>query len=336
MTEEIFRKKNRDRWDDTEKKLRQRRSGIGSAREFVRIYTELSDDLAYTRAHFPGSVSDQYLNGLLSRVHERVNQAEIPEKGRFKKFWTTDLPQLWFKHRQYLLYSFLIFTAAILIGIFSSIQDPQFTRVILGDQYVDMTLENIDKDDPMAVYKKMDQSEMFIAITVNNIRVSFLAFAGGIFAGLGTLFVLFQNGVMLGTFQHFFHDFDLLFETILVIWIHGTIEIAAIILAGASGLVMGSGLLFPGQSSRLQAFRSRAIDGSRMVAGLVPFFVIAGALESWITRITTMPVWLSLFIILGSLALVVWYFIIYPSKLAASLTAEPHQSEPASFQPELQ
>ena len=105
----------------------------------------------------------------------------------------------------------------------------------MGDAYVNMTEQNISNNDPMGVYKSHRQIDMFFGITFNNIRVSFVVFAAGIFLSLGTVFSLFRNGVMLGAFQYFFFKKGLLVTSILTIWIHGAIEISSIVIAGAAG-----------------------------------------------------------------------------------------------------
>lgn len=313
MNEYRFEQENRERWSETEKLIN---SSSADARLVASRYSEINDDLAYARSQFPGGRTEIYLNRLLSAAHSKLYRTGRKPSGRFIAFWTEDLPLLWYIHRRYLLLSFVFFLTAMGIGVFSSIQEPVFVRGILGDAYVNMTLGNIEKEDPMAVYKSMNEMEMFLAITINNVRVSFLTFIGGILGGFGTLFILLQNGIMVGAFQYFFHEFDLLWETVLVIWIHGALEISAIIIAGGAGLTMGGGLLFPGSYPRFYAFRRNAMDGLKMVTGLVPFFVIAGALESWITRLTDMPVFMSLSIILGSFAVVIFYFVLYPRSVA--------------------
>jgi uncharacterized membrane protein SpoIIM required for sporulation len=210
----------------------------------------------------------------------------------------------------------------MLIGVVSSAGDSGFVRLIMGDSYVNMTLENIDKGDPMAVYKQMNGVDMFLGITFNNIRVSFFAFMMGLLVSFGTAWILISNGIMLGAFQYFFHIHNLLFESVLVIWIHGTLEISAIIIAGAAGLVLGNSILFPGTYSRRQSFMIASKEGLKMIVSLIPIFIIAGFLESFVTRQTGMPVSLSLTIILGSLAFVVWYFFIYPAKIYNKMAAE--------------
>jgi uncharacterized membrane protein SpoIIM required for sporulation len=167
----------------------------------------------------------------------------------------------------------------------------------------------------MAVYKSMGRGDMFFAITVNNIKVSFMAFSMGVLLSLGTGFVLLQNGIMLGAFQYFFYQQGFLLPSFLTIWIHGTIEIASIIIAGAAGLVMGNSILFPGTYPRMESFRKGAKKGLKIVIGLVPLFVMAGFLESYVTRLTDWHWVPRLGIIVASAFFIIYYFVLYPIKL---------------------
>jgi len=176
-------------------------------------------------------------------------------------------------------------------------------------------MENIKSGDPMAVYKSMNEVDMFLGITVNNIRVSVIAFVAGILLGLGTLLVLMHNGVMVGSFQYFFQTQDLFWESARTIWIHGTIEISVIIIAGCGGMVLGKGMLFPGTYSRLVSFQKAMKDGLKILVSTVPFFILAGFLESFVTRYTQMPDWLSILIISGSMSLILFYYVFLPINL---------------------
>ena len=218
-------------------------------------------------------------------------------------------------HQRELLISFLVFVFFCLVGAFSAANDGDFVRSILGDGYINMTLDNIEKGDPMAVYKEMGEFNMFLGITINNIKVALFAFALGIFLGVGTLWVLLRNGLMLGSFQYFFHDKGLLWESARTIWIHGTIEISVIIIAGCAGLVMANGILFPGTFKRLESFKRGVKNGLKIVISTIPFFIVAGFLEGFVTRHTEMSDWLAITIILGSLGLILFYYVIYPYQL---------------------
>lgn len=96
------------------------------------------------------------------------------------------------------------FTVSVLIGAVSAAGDLDFVRLILGNGYVDMTLDNIANGEPMAVYNGSSEVPMFLRITLNNIMVSFYCFAMGILTSFGTGYMLFNNGVMIGAFQMFF------------------------------------------------------------------------------------------------------------------------------------
>jgi len=195
-------------------------------------------------------------------------------------------------------------------------------RLILGDSYVNETLENIEKGTPMAIYSQAGASKMFLMITLNNIKVALSTFILGILFCIGSLYLLMQNGIMLGSFVYFFSEKQLLWESSRTIWIHGTIEISVIIVAGCAGLVLGSGLLFPKTFSRVNAFKKSAKDGLKIMLSTIPFFIIAGFLEGFVTRHTEMPDWLALFIIISSLALIIFYYVIYPIKLTHNQTNE--------------
>ncbi len=313
MREAAFVKQNEKRWEQFESLLRQpdRADPDTLADYFVR----LTDDLAYAQTHYPQSNTARYLNNLAAQVHQAIYRNKKEDRGRVGRFWKVELPQLYYDARRPMLYAFLIFVLSMGIGALSTAHDDTFARLILSDSYINMTLDNIERGDPMGVYKDMGQSDMFFAITFNNVRVSFLAFVLGLLASVGTGFMLFYNGVMVGAFQYFFYQKGLLLTSFLTIWVHGTLEISAIVLAGAAGIVMGNSLLFPGTYPRGESFRRGARRGLKMVIGLVPIFIAAGFLEAFVTRLTEWPTVAKLAIIGSSACFIIYYFIIYPAQL---------------------
>ena len=198
--------------------------------------------------------------------------------------------------------------------------DPDFVRLIMGNSYVDMTLDNIANGEPMAVYNSSSEVPMFLGITLNNIMVSFNCFAMGILTSFGTGYMLFSNGVMLGAFQTFFYQHGLLWDSMLAIWLHGTLEIWAIIVAGAAGLALGNGWLFPGTYSRLESFKRGAKRGLKIVVGTVPVFIVAGFIEGFLTRHTQLPDMLRLGLILTSLTFILFYYIYLPNRKRHGIT----------------
>jgi len=156
-------------------------------------------------------------------------------------------------------------------------------------------------------------------IAKNNLTVTAVTFLAGIAYSIGTLFYLFKNGLMVGCFQYLFISKNLGIQSVLVIWIHGTLEISTIILAGAAGLIMGNSILFPKTYKRFVSLKRGAKDGVKIIIGISPIVVAAAIFESFITRHTEMPAWLSASILIGSFLFILWYVIVYPLYLSRKL-----------------
>lgn len=310
MREPVFIKKNTERWKGFEQSLTDTK--VANPDLLADLFIQLTDDLSYARTHYPDSKTTTYLNNLTGKVHQSIYKNRKESKNRFVRFWAVELPTLFYSVHRQLLYSFIIFMLAVLVGVVSTAYDEKFPNLILGDNYVNMTLENIKKGDPMAVYKRSSEMEMFLSIPLHNIQVSFKIFIFSLLSSLFTGVILVYNGIMLGAFQYFFYKYGLLATSALTIWIHGTLEISAIVIAGCAGLVMGNSILFPGTYSRMDSFRQGATKGLKIMIGLIPIFLVAGFLESFITRLTEMPTWGKLTIIIGSALFIIWYFIVYP------------------------
>jgi uncharacterized membrane protein SpoIIM required for sporulation len=321
MREAVFVRRHADDWEAFEARLDAKEPVDPDA--LAEGYVRLTDDLAYARTFYPGSATAAYLNGLAGLVHHRIYRNRREERGRLRRFWAEEIPRVVYQERRPLLWAVALFVGFALLGAVSAASDALFVRLILGDAYVNMTLENIAQGDPMRVYKEMYPVDMFSMIALNNVLVSFFTFVGVYEVGnfvlpgfsLGTALMLFHNGVMVGSFQYFFWEQGVFWESVQTIWIHGTLEIAAIILAGGAGLAMGNALLFPGTYPRMVAFRRGALRGLKVVVGLVPQFVAAALLEGYVTRYTEMPVALSVLIIFGSLAFVLGYWAWLPARV---------------------
>ncbi len=316
MREGLFIKKNIEKW-----KKYQYEQAKGPD-EMARQFTELVNDLGYAKTFYPHSKVTVYLNGLASRIYLGIYKNKREEGSRLWRFWKTELPLVVRKHHRQLLFAFLIFTSFALLAAFSSANDDSFVRGILGDEYVEYTEENIAKGDPFGVYKNDDRFSMFMRIALNNIKVSFLVFVAGLAFSLGTVWLLFKNGVMVGAFQYMFFAKGLGWQSVLVIWVHGTLEISAIIIAGAAGLMIGNSILFPGTYGRMHSLKRGVKDGLKVMIGLIPIFITAAFLEGFITRYSTMPKAFSISILFASLSFIIWYFIIYPVRVQRKKAAQ--------------
>ena len=310
MREAAFVKQNKDKWLEFESVLSNKTHIDPDL--LSDLYIELTDHLSYAKTFYKNSNTERYINQLASKAHQRIYKTKKEPKNRLISFFKTEFPLMFRQHHRELLIAFLTFLLFVIVGAFSAASEGDFVRSILGDGYVNMTLENIEKDDPMAVYKQQGEFHMFLGITLNNIKVALFAFAYGIMFGVGTLYIMLRNGIMLGSFQYFFYEKGLLWESARTIWIHGTIEISVIIIAGCAGLVLGNGILFTGTLPRLEAFKRGVINGLKILMSTIPFFIIAGFLEGFVTRHTEMPDWLAITIILISLYAIIYYYVLYP------------------------
>jgi uncharacterized membrane protein SpoIIM required for sporulation len=313
MREPLFVKQNSEKWKSFEK------SPTNDPDELADRFIQITDDLAYAKTFYPKSKTTAYLNGLAANLHQSIYKNKTEKSNRFITFWKYELPLLFKTYQKQLLYSFIFFIIFCFIGALSARYDENFVRLILGDQYVDITNANIAKGDPFGVYKQSGEFPMFIMIASNNIYVAFINFVSGIIFSVGSIYFLFQNGVMLGSFQYYFFSKGIGWSSILVIWIHGTLEISSFIIVGAAGLILGNSLLFPKTYKRIISLKKGAKDGMKITLGLVPVFLVAAFFESFITRHTEMPLWLSVTILVSSLLFMIWYVIIYPNALYKKL-----------------
>lgn len=310
MRETSFIKQNKEKWQEFEQILEGEFKDPDALND---LFVQITDDLSYSRTFYPNRSVRVYLNGLAQRIFFSIYKNRKSRRNRLITFWTDELPQLVYEARKEFWLSLLVFVFACGIGALSCAMDSEFAEVILGESYVDMTIENIESGDPMAVYKQKGQLGMSIGITANNLFVAFLTFVMGVFLGLGTIVILIRNGVMLGAFQYFFIERGLFWDSFLTIWIHGTLEISAIIIAGAAGLTLGKGLAFPGTYTRMQAFQQSARRGLKIMIGIAPIIILAGFIEGYLTRHTGTPDFVRGLFIFICLLVVLLYFVWYPN-----------------------
>ena len=331
MREARFLKQNAEKWKQYEAEIKTHKHPDKLADRFI----ELTDDLSYSKTFYPKSNTTKYLNGLAALFHQKIYKNKKEKSTRIWSFWQFELPYLFRHYHRQFVYALIFFLVFCFIGAISAKYDEDFIRLILGDAYVNMTNENIEKGDPFGVYKSDGQLNMFFGIAFNNIRVALATYAMGAFFSVGAVWILFSNGLMLGSFEYYFFSKELGFKSLTVVFIHGTLEIWALVIAGASGLILGNSILFPGTFSRSVSILKGGRDGLKIVFGLVPVFIAAAFLESFVTRYDNMPLWLSLSILAGSLLFLIWYFILYPirlhNRIEDALQAQTHEPENQNF-----
>jgi uncharacterized membrane protein SpoIIM required for sporulation len=321
LREALFIKKNRDRW------LKNQHMPSDDADEMARDFIQLVDDLAYAKTFYPSGKVTRYINSQASKIYLSIYKNRKEESNRLVTFWKFDLPLTIRKHHRVVFFAFIVFMIFFAIGFFSSMQDENVARSIFGDSYVDETLNNIEKGNPFGIYETGNPILSWLQLMIHNIQVSLFIFVSGIFCGVPSLYLMGQNGAMVGVFDQFFASKGLGVEFYLVVFVHGTLELTAIVIAGAAGLVLGKSFLFPGTIKRLTAFKQGAKDGVKIMIGLMPVFGLAALFEGFITRLYNDISILTTVIVSLSVVFVIWYFIIYPIRLGRRLAFQTYEEE---------
>lgn len=318
MREVAFIKKNKELWLSYEKVLYS--SQTQKPDYLAELYMQIMNDLAYAKTFYPKSKITQYLNSLAIQTYQKIYKTKRIEESRVKRFFLLDVPLTVYRHKRKLNFTLLVFVLFVAIGVISTHYDPEFARNVLGDSYVNQTLDNIKNEDAMAIYQSGSTWGSFIGITANNLYVGLRFFLFGLTAGLGTLLFLLYNSVMLGTFQYFFVNEHAFMDSVRGIWLHGALEITAMVVEAFAGIVLGASMLFPKTLSRLNSLKIGFKDALAIFIATVPFTVLAGFIEGFITRhAKAMPDILNYAIILGTFSLIFFYFFLYPKRLAKKL-----------------
>jgi len=311
MREIYFIKQNKEKWLGIEQviqgKIKKNPDDLSS------LYINLINDLAFAQTYYPKSNTTVYLNHLSSQIFQKIYKTKRVEQNRLLHFFKTEVPMLVYEYRRYLMYAFLFFILFTCIGVLSGIYDKGFANIILGEGYVNDTIDNIKKGNAVGVYQSGSTWGSTIGIIFNNIGVGAKLYIYGVFGGVGTLYALLSNSVMLGSFQYFFYDYGALKDSARGIWLHGVFEIFAMVVEAMCGLILGASILFPATYSRFESFKKGFKNSFKIFLSTIPFTICAGIIEGYITRhALKMPLLLNMIIIFGCLGIIGFYYFVYP------------------------
>lgn len=313
MKEIIFIRQNKKKWLKYEEKVKYIKNLPTD--ELSDIYIDVTSDLAYSQSHYPEARITQYLNNMLRTLQDYIYTPQKRNLSKIITLFKDDVPNIIADARNEMLLSFGIFMVFVIIGIILALQSMDNVIETLGADYVDMTIENIKKGVPTDVYGKAAPDNMFLRITHNNIAIALKTYGWGIIPILGPGYILMSNGIMLGEFQTMFFNYGVGLESMTAIWIHGTLEISAIIISGAAAFSLGNGWVSPGTLSRSESLKRSGLRSVKILFTTIPLLLMAGFLESFVTRHTEYPLFIKLFIIFGSLAFIVFYYVYIPHKI---------------------
>ena len=316
MREVAFIKQNKENWLEFEALISKKREK--SSDDLAYLHIKIMNDLVYAQTYYPKSHVTKYLNKLAKSSFHRVYHTKRRLKNPLLYFFLEKVPLICYQYRKYIYLAFIVFFVFFFIGLLSTFNDDYFARQILGNSYVDQTLENIESGDAMAIYKSGSNWGTFIGIYDNNQRVGLNMFLSGLFLGIGTGLYIAYNAIMVAVFQAFFYQHNSLFDSLKGIWLHGTYEIFGMIIESAAGYIIGASILFPGTLKRFESFKTGMKSAFFIFISTIPFTFIAAFIEGYITRYAdSMPVILSFSIIGFCLITISYYYLILPYKVAS-------------------
>jgi uncharacterized membrane protein SpoIIM required for sporulation len=321
LREALFIKKNKDRW------LKNQQEPAQDPDEMAKDFTQLVEDLAYAKTFYPSGKVTQFINTEASKIYLNIYRNRKEDSNRLVTFWKYDLPLTIRKHHGVVLFSLVIFVIFFAIGFFTSQQNEDIARGFFGDNYVDETQQNINQGNPFGIYEHGNAFFSWMGIMINNIKVSLMMFTSGIFCAIPTIYKLAETSAMVGIFDQFFAARGFGLDFWMVVFVHGTLEISAIILAGAAGIVIGKSFLFPGTIKRLDAFKKGAKDGVKIMIGVMPILAVAAFFEGFITRLYNDFSIVTTLVFTLSVVFVIWYFIIYPIRLSRKMKLKLNEED---------
>jgi len=285
--------KRRPLWDRLASLLAQsERNGLSDLsraelQELALLYRQVAADLSVLRQDSTARTYASHVNQLLARAHHIIYSARKANLVSVFRFLRNDYPQIFQRNIQFVLASLLVSSACGLLGVVLTTARPEFMRHFVGPEMIatmerhQMWTRSIVGIAPMATS----------AIMTNNLSVSFITFAGGIAFGLGTLYNLYFNGMLLGVVGAACHQYGMSVALWSFVAAHGSLELPSIIIAGAGGLRLGHSMLFPGGYRWKDSIAKGGIEATRLVSGIIPLLVIAGCLEGFFSP-SHAPVWL--------------------------------------------
>lgn len=281
----------KDNWNRLDALVRQVESGgvkslsVAELRDLGLLYRQAAADLSTARADKSSRNLELYLNRLVGRAHNFVYSGKRVSAASVWRFFAHGYPRLLRRLSGYVLAATLVSVLAGCLGALMTMVRPQIGMMFLGPE----TIANLDQHKMWTESVLSMKPQASSQIMTNNISVCFVTFAGGITAGLFTLFELFNNGLMLGVVSTVCHQHHMALSLWSFVAAHGALEIPSIMLAGAAGLRLGAGMLFPGMLRRREALAVAGSEAVQLVSGTIPLLIVAGTLEAFLSP-THVPV----------------------------------------------
>jgi uncharacterized membrane protein SpoIIM required for sporulation len=283
LREEQFIKSNSNIWRELQDlSVIIKKNGIKSlsskdVNRFLHVFRLCSHDLAYARTHYAESSVVEYLNSLISDCHSYVYAVKKISPWQVVTYITYGFPKRLKEYRWYVLCSFGIFAFGLVLSLLMTLYNGDNASMFLPQTIIDSAKSGKSGGG------QWNSPLMSSYIMVNNITISLKAFVLGITLGLGTIYVLFFNGAILGSLTGLIYLYGSPKNYWSLILPHGIIELTAVFISGAAGLLIAKSLLLPGEYSRAHSLIAGTKKAVSLVFGVVFLLIIAGIIEGFFT-----------------------------------------------------
>lgn len=254
---------------------------LNQAREIISGFRSLVNDLSLAQQVLPNSRLHHRLETLFLSGHQRIYQPPGNALLNLRDIYTVESPALIRSMSQIIITTITLFILSITCGWLLITSFPDLITLFVSTEMIDRVQSGELWTN--GLLNIIPSSVLSFQLMTNNITVSIFAFAMGAFYGLGTLYIIVLNGLMLGGTFAFTAQYNLDGELFEFIISHGTIELSVICISGAMGLKLGEALLRPGSNTRQQAFQQATSDAGKVLIVVIPFLIIAGLIEGYIS-----------------------------------------------------
>jgi uncharacterized membrane protein SpoIIM required for sporulation len=311
LKEDQFININSDTWKELEalstiiNKKGVKKLSSKDVKKFLHIFRAISHHLAYARTHYPKSSIVTYLNSLLNKCHSHVYAVKKISPGNLLKYITYDFPRLLKEYKWFIMCSFSCFAIGVLLSMILVLINVNNASMFLPQDLI-TSVKSGNTGGGEWNYPLMSSY-----IMVNNITLSLKAFVLGITLGIGTIYVLFFNGAVLGTLTALIYIYGNPMKYWSLILPHGIIELTAIFISGAAGLIIAKSLLMPGEYSRQHALINGAKQSISLIIGVIFMLVISGIIEGFFTPLDITVLAKLIFAAISGVVLIIYFSIPY-------------------------
>ncbi len=283
-----------ERWQRLTELIDQVRSrGLVSLRaneldELANFYRQATTALARARTANQDQDTINYLNQLVGRAHGCIYSSRAQPRLRLGYLFGVEIPRTFRQNFGYVAVAFAVSVAAATFAYSMVSLDYRWAATLMWEPFAEAISEFAQSDKSAGEYfadvaQGLGGGNFSALLMSNNIQVALKAFALGVSLGLGTLYVLVVNGLMLGTFLAIGAHHGRLIDLIAVVMPHGALELSAVFIAAGAGLMIGHSLVAPGDMVRRDALQIAAAKAIKLAIGTIPMFVLAAVIEAFLS-----------------------------------------------------